>query len=526
MREFSRPGRSMAVAEHGIAATSVPLATLTALDVLRAGGNAVDAAIATAALLCVIEPAMTGIGGDCFVLYAPKGGRPIALNGSGRAPAAAEVGWYEERGIAAIPAMSPHAVSIPGAVDAWFRLNADHGTKEMGELLRPAIRAAEEGFRVTPRVAFDWSLQNEKLSYDPAARRHYWRDGPPKIGDLFRQPALAATLRRLAAEGRSAFYEGAVAAELARHLGDLGGLQTEADFATVHCDYVEPVATAYRGHEIFECPPNGQGLAALVILRTLEGYDLASERWSEADRIHLLAEATKAAYHLRDAYFCDPEHHPVDVADFLSEARAERTRRAIAMDRALPPAYWAEAEHTDTTYFCIVDRDRNAISFINSLFNPFGSGIYAETAGVILHNRGSGFRTKAGHPNTIAPGKRPMHTIIPAMAMKDGRTVMPFGVMGGHYQATGHAHVVSEMLDRGRDPQAAADAPRSHAFDGKLRLETTIAPDVAGDLEKRGHVLQWEKVPLGGCQIIQVDWQRGVLLGGSDPRKDGMALGY
>ncbi|HEX3501744.1 MAG TPA: gamma-glutamyltransferase [Stellaceae bacterium] len=527
MRKFNGPGNSAAYGEHGMAATSLPLATLTAIDVLRAGGNAVDAAIAAVAVCCVAEPAMTGIGGDCFVLYSKRGGRPIALNGSGRAPAVAKVGWYQERGIAAIPAMSPHAVTIPGAVDAWFRLLADHGTKDMAELLRPAIRVAEEGFRVSPRVASDWADQREKLAYDPDATKHFWAGGKaPKAGDLFRQPALAATLRRIAKEGKSAFYHGEVADEIVAHLRALGGLQTVEDFAAAHCDYVEPISTNYRGHEIFECPPNGQGLAALIMLRALEGCDLASDKLSEADRIHLLAEVTKAAYYLRDAYFCDPEQHQVDVADFLSDSRAERTRKAISMDRALPGSHWEAAEHKDTTYLTVVDRDRNAISFINSLFAGFGSGIYAPKSGVILHNRGMGFRTVPGHPNTIAPGKRPMHTIIPALAMKDGRTVMPFGVMGGHYQAVGHVHLLSEMLDRGRDPQEASNAPRSHAFESVLRLENTIAKEIGTDLARRGHKIEWQEKGLGGCQIIQIDWQRGVLIGATEARKDGFALGY
>ncbi|MDB5410498.1 MAG: gamma-glutamyltransferase [Rhodospirillales bacterium] len=527
MRDFSKPQRSVAIAEQGMAATSVPLATVTALDMLRSGGNAVDAAIAAVAVLSVVEPAMTGIGGDCFALYSPKGGVPIALNGSGRAPAAATVDWYRERGIAAIPPISPHGVTVPGAVDAWLQLYHDHGSKDLGAVLAPAIRAAEEGFRVTPRVAFDWAAGAERLRHDPAATQQYLAGGAaPRTGDLYRQPALGATLRGIASHGRSAFYEGEVAAEIVAHLQDLGGLQTVEDFAAQRCDYVAPISASYRGTDVFECPPSGQGIIALIMLRTLSGYDLASSRWSEADRIHLLAEATKAAYALRDAYLCDPAFHQLPIEEFLSEERAARTRAAITLERALPVAHWEETAHRDTTYLCVVDRDRNAVSLINSIFNSFGSGIYAARCGVLLHNRGCGFRTTPGHPNAIAPRKRPMHTIIPAMAMRDGKVAMPFGVMGADYQAVGHVHILSEMLDRGRDPQAAIDAPRSHATPGALLLEPTIPEEVAGDLARRGHRIEWVETPLGGAQAIEIDWQRGVLTGASEPRKDGCALGY
>jgi gamma-glutamyltranspeptidase/glutathione hydrolase len=527
MRDFSKPQRSVAVAEHGMAATSAPLATLTALDMLRDGGNAVDAAIAAVAVLSVVEPAMTGVGGDCFALYSPKGAAPVALNGSGRAPAAATIDWYRERGLAAIPPTSPHAVTVPGAVDAWLQLHYDHGSKDIGAVLAPAILAAEEGFWVTPRVAYDWTAGAERLRHDPGATRQYLPGGAaPRTGDRFRLPALGGTLRRIARDGRAAFYEGEVASEIVAHLRELGGLQTVEDFAAQRCDYVAPISTSYRGTEIFECPPSGQGIIALIMLRTLSGYDLASARWSEADRIHLLAEATKAAYALRDAYLCDPAFHQLPIEDFLSEERAARTRAAITLERALPVAHWEASGHRDTTYLCVVDRDRNAVSLINSIFNSFGSGIHAPRSGILLHNRGCGFRTTPGHPNAIAPRKRPMHTIIPAMAMRDGRAVMPFGVMGADYQAVGHVQILSEMLDRGRDPQEAIDAPRSHATPGALLLEPTIPQELAADLARRGHEIEWVQTPLGGAQIIQIDWQRGVLIGASEPRKDGCALGY
>jgi gamma-glutamyltranspeptidase/glutathione hydrolase len=526
MRDFNIPGRSAAMAANGMAATSHPLATLTALDVLRSGGNAVDAAIAAVAMQCVVEPQSTGIGGDCFVLYAPKGGLPLALNGSGRAPAKARVEWYVERGWREIPIPSPHAVTIPGAVDAWCTLNAAHGTRPLAELLEPAARAAEEGFVVTPRVAHDWARNAAKLG-DPVTAAVYLPGGrAPAAGERVRMPALAATLRRIGREGRAGFYEGPVMRDILARLKALGGLHEAEDFAAQHCDWVTPIAAEYRGYQVYECPPNGQGVIALMILKTLAGYELASERFSEADRHHLLAEATKAAYFARDSFLGDPDQLAVDIADLLSERRAERARRHITLERALPAPRWAEIEHKDTVYLCVVDRDGNAISFINSLFSGFGTGILAPDSGVLLHNRGSSFRTIPGHPNAIAPRKRPMHTIIPAMLVKDGRAVMPFGVMGGHYQPVGQSHFLHRVLDRGLDPQQAAEAPRSFAFQGVLQLERTIPEAIAADLARRGHQVAWAEVPLGGCQAIWIDRARGVLIGGSEPRKDGLALGY
>ncbi|MGH6989533.1 MAG: gamma-glutamyltransferase family protein, partial [Stellaceae bacterium] len=341
-----------------------------------------------------------------------------------------------------------------------------------------------------------------------------------------KQPALAATLRRIGRQGRDAFYEGKAAEEMVTRLQARGGLHTLDDFAEQRSEYVTPISTAYAGHRVYECPPNGQGLAALMILNILSGYDFGSERFAEADRIHLLAEATKAAYAARDAYFADPAQVEVPVERLLSAAYAEEVRRGIDMRRAGAPVLLDGAEHKDTVYLTVVDRDLNAVSFINSLFHGFGSGIFAPESGVMLHCRGAMFRTAPGHPNAIAPGKRPLHTIIPAMLTDGERAVMPFGVMGGNYQACGHAHLLTQHLTLGRDPQAALDAPRSFAYGGTLELETTIADDVAADLARRGHAVVRAEVPHGGGQAIRIDHEKGVLIGGSDPRKDGCALGY
>jgi gamma-glutamyltranspeptidase/glutathione hydrolase len=527
MRDFNVPGRSAAMSANGMAATSQPIATLAALDVLRSGGNAADAAIAAVAMQCVVEPESTGIGGDCFVLYSPQGSPPVALNGSGRAPAKANVEWYAERGLRDIEVLSPHAVTIPGAVDAWCTLHAKYGTRPLAELLEPAARAAEEGYIVNQRVSYDWHRLQWKLR-DPVTAALFLPGGkPPMPGDRMRNPPLAGTLRRIGRDGREAFYDGLVMRDIIRRLKSLGGLHEPEDFAAQHSEWVEPISAAYCGYEVYECPPNGQGLAALMILRQLEGFALGDDTYTEADRLHLLAEATKSAYRMRDDFFADPAHYAVDIEGFLSDRWAERARRQIRLDAVLPGNQWHGGTlHTDTVYLCTVDRDGSACSFINSLFSNWGSGIVAPESGVLLQNRGSGFRTIPGHPNAIAPGKRPFHTIIPAMLAKDGRAVMPFGVMGGQYQAVGHAHFLHRVLDRGLDPQQAAEAPRSFAFRGKLQVERANPEPIVVDLARRGHEIDWRNVPLGGCQAIWIDRDRGVLIGGSDPRKDGLALGY
>jgi len=527
MRDFNVPSRSAAYGVNGMVATSAPRATVAGLDVLRGGGNALDAAIAAVAVQCVVEPQSTGIGGDCFALYSQKGASPVALNGSGRAPGKATAEWFAERQIHDIDTQSPHAVTVPGAVDAWCELNEKYGSKPLAELLEPAAQAAEEGYVVTPRVGWDWFRNQWKLQ-DPATAKLLLPGGqPPVAGDRMRNPALAATLRKIGREGRSAFYEGAVMRDIVGRLQELGGLHEPEDFDAQRAEWVEPIRAGYRGYDVYEIPPNGQGLAALMILRQLEGFAMSDESLSEADRLHLLAEATKGAYRARDDFFADPRRADVDVEGFLSDEWAAHARKQIKLDAVLPGNEWHGGTlHQDTVYLCTVDRDGNACSFINSLFSSFGTGIVAPESGVILQNRGSGFRTTPGHPNAIAPGKRPFHTIIPAMLVKGGRAVMPFGVMGGQYQAVGHAHVVHRMIDRGFDPQQAAEAPRSFAFRGKLQVEKANPQPIVDDLARRGHQIDVRNVPIGGCQAIWMDHERGCLIGGSDPRKDGLALGY
>ena len=532
MRDFHLPGRSPAYAPEAMAATSMPAATLAALDVMRQGGNAMDATIAAAAVLAVIEPHSTGIGGDCFCLYAPAGsGEVVALNGSGRAPAAASMDTFERLGVSAFEVHSPHTVTVPGAVSAWETLLKAHGTKGFDELLRPAIRYAEEGFPVHPRVAHDWEEVLDKLRAT-GNTQFLPGGGAPAPGDRFRQPALASTLRAIARDGARAFYEGPVAADIVASLRARGGLHTETDFAEgLHgAEFVRPIHARWRDYEVWECPPNGSGLLVLMLMGILGGFDTPAGGPLSLTRVHRHIEAGRLVYRDRDAFLADPAQVDVPVARLTSPDYLARLRGLIRDDRAMPalPAP-GEAElpvHRDTVYLCVVDRDGNACSFINSLFMSFGSGILAERSGVMLHNRGFSFRLDRNHPNGIAPRKRPMHTIIPGMLTRDGRAVMPFGVMGGHYQPMGQSWFLSNFLEFGLDIQEALDLPRVLPFQGQVEIERGLPQELVAGLARLGHVATPILRPHGGGQAIFIDRARGCLIGGSDPRKDGMAAGY
>lgn len=529
MRNFQLPGRSTVHSTKGMAATSHPLASYTAINILKDGGNAVDAAIAACAVLGVVEPQSTGIGGDCFALYAPKGVvPPIAINGSGRAPQGASVEKLLELGIRDIGLLSPHSVTVPGAVDAWSQLLNDYGTKSLSELLLPAIAYAEEGYVVAPRVAVDWVCNEEKLSLCPNASRIFLPNGrAPRAGEVHRQIELAKSLKRIAVGGRDEFYNGSIAEDIVSHLRSLGSLITLDDFSKYHAEYVDPIKTNYRGFDVFECPPNGQGIVALIILNILQGFDLARLKPNGKERIHLEAEASNLAYRDRDGLLGDPEAGKIPTEYLLSNVYSDALRSLILSDRVirqLPPP--GEVEHQDTVYLTVIDNDRNAISLINSTFHPFGSGICSPATGVMLQNRGSSFVLNVDHPNCIEPGKRPLHTIIPGILAKDEIAVMAFGVMGGHYQAVGHAHFLTNFIDFNMDIQEALDAPRGFAFDGVLSLERGISNDIIRHLGDIGHKTQIAEMPIGGGQAILIDWEQGTLTGASDPRKDGCALGY
>jgi gamma-glutamyltranspeptidase / glutathione hydrolase len=524
-RDFQLPGRSPVIACEGMAASSHPLATLAAVDTLRAGGSAADAAVAAVAVLCVVEPHMTGIGGDCYCLVSQPGKPMWGYNGSGRAAAKASDGALRDKGMREI-GNSIHAVTVPGALDAWEAILKAHGRFGLDRALSAAIKYAEGGFPVAARVAWDWQRYIGKLAADPGAAKHYLFNGAaPKEGDVIRFPALAKTLKNIAATGARAFYEGEIADDMAATLGARGSYLDAEDFARHRGEAVAPISTNYRGLDLVEIPPNGQGLTALMMLNILENFDVKALDPNGPERFHLVLEAARLGYAARDTHIADAAHMRIPVADLLDKGFAKTLADKIDMNKRtkLPSA---PAPGGNTVYLTVVDRDRMAVSFINSLYSHFGIGICTEKTGILLNNRGSCFTLQADHPNTFGPDKRPMHTIIPALAMRAGRCDMSFGVMGAHYQPMGHVQIVNNMIDYGMDVQQAIDAPRFF-FEGEQSIveHGTPAATIEG-LKARGHDVVFAPTPWGGAQIIKIDWDRGVLIAGSDPRKDGCALGY
>ena len=530
MRDLELPGRSPAHGMKGMAATSHTLSTATAIDVLRRGGNAMDAAIAACAVQCVVEPGSTGIGGDNFCLYAPAGAsKPIAFNGSGKAPTGATCEYFAGEGISELPRQHPHSCVVPGAADAWCKLSADHGRLPLKDVLAPAIDYAANGYPVSSRVSADWASAVDLMKAEPNMARIFLNDGAaPKVGAMHRQPELARTMQAVADGGREAFYTGEIARDMVDYLRGLGGLQTMEDFSNAHGDYVEPISGMFRGHRVWQCPPNGQGVIALLMLNIMSGIE-AGETPITTARIHAEIEACRLAYTARNVYVADPAYADVDVETLLSDAYADKLRALIDPDKARTPMPDPDlVRHNDTVYISVVDADGNACSFINTLFEGWGAGLCSPNTGVVFTNRAQGFSLDPSSPNRIEPGKRPLHTIIPAMVTKDDQVVMSYGVMGGQYQAMGHMQFLTRMFDYGMDIQEAQDAPRFMAdpFSGEVEIEDTVPQAIRDELAAKGHDIVKPKKPVGGSQAIWIDPETGIRTGGSDPRKDGCAIGY
>jgi len=525
-------GRSPVFAQEGMVATSQPLAAMAGLQVLREGGNAVDAAITSAAVLNVVEPQSTGIGGDMFMIYWDNNEkRLIGLNGSGRAPRAATLERYRSEGFEAVPMTGIFAATTPGAFDGWCSALEEYGggKKTLAELLAPAIHYAERGYPVSPIIGNAWGMQEEKLASFEASKRTYLPGGrPPRVGEVFRNPNLGETFRLLANGGREAFYHGPVAEAIIEASRELGGVFAMEDFEDTRCTWVQPIKTEYRGYELCEIPPSGQGLAALICLNIIEGYPLSEMSYGSAEHYHVVIEAMKLSFADREKYIADMDHAEVPLDGLLSKEYAEDRRGEIAPGEALDHAAGVPLGASDTIYLTTADKDGNMCSFINSLFHHFGSGVTAGNTGVMLQSRGVSFSLEANHRNCIAPGKRPFHTIIPGFVMRDGEPWMSYGIMGGDMQPQGHVQVLSNMVDFGMNIQEAIDAPRFRCLgDLEVAIEHGVPEAVFDALRSMGHEVArgggYEG--FGGGQGI-VRLPEGVYMAGSDYRRDGCAVGF
>ena len=533
--------RSAVMATNGMAATSQPLATQVALDVLKSGGNAIDAAIAANAMLGLVEPTGNGIGGDLFaIVWDAKTKKLYGLNASGRSPQSLTRQWFIDNGHTSIPSHGPLPVSVPGAVDGWFMLHQRFGSKPMSEILQPTIDYAKNGFPVTDLIAYYWNRSVPLLSKWPGFTEQFTIDGrAPAAGEIWKNPYLASTLEKIAQGGRDAFYKGDIARTIGSYMQANGGFLSYEDMANHRSNWIDPVSTNYRGYDVWELPPNGQGIAALQILNTMEMYDVGNMSLDDPEYLHLFIEAKKLAFEDRAKFYADPEFNDIPVSGLISKAYAKE-RAALIKERAGRnyPAGNPALKDGDTIYLTTADKDGNMVSLIQSNYRGMGSGMTPTGLGFILQDRGEMFSLEEGHFNAFEGGKRPFHTIIPAFITKDGQPWMSFGLMGGAMQPQGHAQIVINMIDFGMDVQEAGDAPRIHhtgsseptgelmTDGGIVNLETGFSYETIRSLMRKGHKIQFANGPYGGYQAIQYDAQQGVYHGASESRKDGQAAGY
>ena len=537
-RDFTT--RSEVIAANGMVATSQPLATQAAIEILKKGGNAFDAAIAADAVLGVVEPTGSGIGGDLFaIIWSADKNKMYGLNASGRSPRSLKLEYFKEKNILTIPSYGPLPVSVPGCVDGWYEIHDLFGKLSMADILQPAIYYASEGFPVTEVIA--WALkQNTELLKDyPNIKEVYMPDGhSPAKGEIFRNPLLANTLEKIVKGGRKEFYQGSIARTIDAFMKSQGGFLSYDDLAKHHSEWVEPVSTNYRGYDVWELPPNGQGIAALQILNILEGYDIASMGFGSAEYMHLFTEAKKLAFEDRARYYADPAFANVPVSQLLSKKYAAERRKLIDRNKAAKVYPTGKIEAGNTIYLTVADRYGNMISFIQSNYRGMGSGMCPTGLGFVLQDRGEMFTLQEGHNNCYAPGKRPFHTIIPAFITKNGKPWISFGVMGGDMQPQGHAQIVVNLIDFKMNLQEAGDAPRMHHIGsseptgelmtngGILLLESGFRWEEIQKLLQMGHTIQWDLGGYGGYQAIMWDEKNKVWYGASESRKDGQAAGF
>ena len=532
--------RSEVIAQHGMAATSQPLATQAAIDILKKGGSAADAAIAANALLGLVEPTGCGVGGDLFAIVWDANTRKLyGLNASGRSPHELTPAWFKQNGYSKIPSLGPLPVTVPGCVDGWFELHGKFGKMNMKEILQPAISYAMNGFPVTELIAYYMKRNAQVLEQYPNFKEVYMPGGrTPEKGRIFRNPYLANTLQLIADKGPDVFYKGEIAKIIANHVQKMGGFLSYEDLASHHSEWIDPLSTSYRGYEIWELPPNGQGIAVLQILNILEGYDIAAMGFGSADYIHCFTEAKKLAFEDRAKYYADPDFASIPIETLISKKYADERRKLIHPERSASIYEAGILEAGNTIYLTTADQWGNMVSLIQSNYRGMGSGMVPPGLGFVLQDRGELFTLEGGHNNSYQPGKRPFHTIIPTFITKDGKPYISFGVMGGSMQPQGHVQIIVNLVDFGMNLQEAGDAPRvmhsgsSEPTGGRmsdggiLHLESGFSYESVRELLEKGHQVGYDLGGYGGYQAIMYDDENKVYFGASESRKDGQAAGY
>jgi gamma-glutamyltranspeptidase/glutathione hydrolase len=528
MRRIYEPGRSNVLANNAMVATSQPLSSQEAINILKIGGNAVDAAIAASAVLSVTEPGSTGIGGDCFAIVKMKNKNPISVNGSGINPKNANLNYFKKNKIDSIGLLSPHSVTIPGAVDAWFEMHKKFGKLDFEQLFITAENYARNGFPVHEIEAYHWKKNEDKLKKNKTSKNEFLiNNKAPEFASKYRNIKLANTLNIVGKNGAKGFYQGDIAKDMVKSLNHLGGTHTEEDFFNQKTIFSDTLISKYKENFIHQCPPNGSGVIVHLMMRLLEKFNWHNIDYFDSQRFHIQAEVTKVCFEIKETMIGDPKFSNFDFDSLMSENSINKLFNKISLSEVYNAKQAYVTSHPETVYLTVIDRDLNAVSFINSICHAFGSGICSENTGVLFQNRGVNFRLEEDHPNCIDSNKRPLHTIIPGMLTdKNNDALMSYGVMGGQYQPIGQAQVLQNIFEFGMSIQEAIDFKRVFALNGKLMIEKSFSEALIKELSKLGHEIQIVEDAIGGGQGIFIDRKDGVLIGGSDSRKDGLAIGY
>ena len=528
MRKKYQPGRSNVLSNNAMVATSQPLSSQEAINILKIGGNAIDAAIAASAVLSVVEPGSTGIGGDCFAIIKMNNKKALSVNGSGITPKKTNLNYFKKNKIDSIGLLSPHSVTVPGAIDAWYEMHKKFGKLEFEKLFITAENYAREGFPVHEIEAFHWKKNEDKLKKNKIAKEIFLKNNKaPKFATKFKNIKLANTLKLIGKKGARAFYEGDIAKDLVKSLNNLGGLHTEEDFYNQKTIFSDTLISGYKVYNIHQCPPNGPGVVVHLMMKMLEKFNWNNINYFDSIRFHIQAEVTKICFEIKETILGDPSFSNIDINNLMSKDSINNLFNKIDLDKVYDAKEAHVTSHPETIYLTVVDDNLNAVSFINSICHAFGSGICSENTGVLFQNRGVNFRLEEGHPNCIDSNKRPLHTIIPSLLTnKNDETIMSYGVMGGQYQPIGQSHVLQNIYEFDMNMQEAIDTQRAFALNGKLKVENSFSKTTIEELSKLGHDIEISDDGIGGGQGIMIDRKEGVLIGGSDPRKDGLAIGY